>query len=166
MALPRRRSDASKSRASDGEEGSRSGRDPLTARQRSEMMSRIRSKDTGPEMLVRRLVHGMGYRYRLHAKALPGRPDLVFRPRRKVIFVHGCFWHRHEGCSSNRIPATRSEFWRAKLDGNVERDQRNEASLRQMGWRVLVIWECETRDPDRLAGTIKRFLDVARVTEA
>ncbi|MYB32123.1 MAG: hypothetical protein F4Y20_06275, partial [Acidobacteria bacterium] len=79
--------------------------------------------------LVRRLVHGMGYRYRLHAKELPGRPDLVFRPRRKVIFVHGCFWHRHVGCPANRLPTTRREFWRDKLDGNARRDRRNEAAL-------------------------------------
>ena len=122
-------------------------------------MSRIRGKDTRPEMRVRRLVHGMGYRYRLHAKELPGRPDLVFRPRRKAIFVHGCFWHRHAGCSANQIPKTRSDYWRHKLDGNAERDRRNEAALRAAGWSVLVIWECETKgDPDRLARRIRRFL--------
>lgn len=132
--------------------------DPLTARQRSELMSRIRSKDTKPEMLVRRLVHGMGYRYRLHAKELPGRPDLVFRPRRKAIFVHGCFWHRHVGCPANRLPTTRREFWRNKLDGNVRRDRRNEAALEEMGWRVLIIWECQTKDLDRVAEAVRRFL--------
>lgn len=132
--------------------------DPLTARQRSELMSRIRSKDTKPEMVVRRLVHGMGYRYRLHAKELPGRPDLVFRPRRKAIFVHGCFWHRHVGCPANRLPTTRRKFWRDKLDGNARRDRRNEAALEEMGWRFLVIWECETKDLDRVAETVRRFL--------
>jgi len=122
-------------------------------------MSRIRGKDTKPEMRVRRLVHGMGYRYRLHARELPGRPDLVFRPRRKAIFVHGCFWHRHSGCSANRIPKTRADYWRAKLNRNVERDRRNEAALRTAGWGVLVIWECETTgDPDRLARRIRAFL--------
>lgn len=135
--------------------------DPLTARQRSELMSRIRSKDTKPEMLVRRLVHGMGYRYRLHAKELPGRPDLVFRPRRKAIFVHGCFWHRHEGCPANRLPTARYDFWRRKLNGNVRRDRRNEAALERMGWDCLVIWECQTKDLDRVALTVRRFLGPA-----
>ena len=122
-------------------------------------MSRIRGKDTKPEMRVRRLVHGMGYRYRLHAKELPGRPDLVFRPRRKAIFVHGCFWHRHAGCSANRIPKTRAHYWRAKLDRNVERDRRNEVALRAMAWGVLVIWECETKgDLEKLAQKIRAFL--------
>ncbi len=125
-------------------------------------MSRIRSKDTKPEMVVRRLVHGMGYRYRLHAKELPGRPDLVFRPRRKAIFVHGCFWHRHVGCPANRLPTTRREFWRDKLDSNARRDRRNEAALEEMGWRSLVIWECETKDLDRVAETVRRFIGDAR----
>ena len=132
--------------------------DSLTRRQRSELMSRIRSKDTVPELVVRRLVHGMGYRYRLHAKDLPGRPDLVFRPRRKAIFVHGCFWHRHEGCSRSRIPTTRSDFWRTKLNGNARRDQRNEVALDEMGWRILVVWECETKDLDQLGEVVRRFL--------
>ena len=158
MALTTSRSDDPKSRAAEAEEGSRPGRDPLTARQRSELMSRIRSKDTRPEMLVRRLVHGMGYRYRLHAKELPGRPDLVFRPRRKAIFVHGCFWHRHEGCPANRMPNTRREFWRRKLNGNVQRDLRNREMLEREGWRVLIIWECETKDLDRIASAVTRFL--------
>ncbi|MCY4673638.1 MAG: very short patch repair endonuclease [Bacteroidetes bacterium] len=136
----------------------RSGRDPLTARQRSELMGRISSKDTKPEMMVRRLVHGMGYRYRLHARELPGRPDLVFRPRRKAIFVHGCFWHRHPGCSANRLPTTRREFWQHKLDGNVHRDRRNKEALEEMGWHVLVVWECETKDFDHLANEVRKFL--------
>ena len=138
----------------------RNSLDPLTVRERSELMSRIRSKDTKPEMRVRQLVHGMGYRYRLHASELPGRPDLVFRPRRKVVFVHGCFWHRHEGCSRNRIPKSpeRRGFWRDKLNGNARRDRLNQAALREMGWGVLVIWECETRDLDRLATRVRAFL--------
>ena len=111
--------------------------DTLTARQRSERMSRVWSKDTKPEVRVRRLVHGLGYRYRLHAKDLPGCPDLVFRSRRKVVFVHGCFWHRHEECSRNRIPKSpeRRAFWRDKLDGNARRDRMNQAALRGKGWR-------------------------------
>ena len=116
--------------------------DTLSVRQRSERMSRVYSKDTKPEMRVRRLVHGMGYRHRLHAKDLPGRPDLVFRPRRKAIFVHGCFWHRHEGCSRNRMPKSpeRREYWRTKLNGNVQRDRRHLDALEIMGWRTLVVW--------------------------
>ena len=134
--------------------------DPLTVRERSELMSRVRSKDTKPEMRVRRTVHGLGYRYRLHAGDLPGRPDLVFRPRRRVIFVHGCFWHRHQRCSRNRIPKSpeRHEFWRDKLNANVRRDQLNQAALREMGWDVLVIWECETRDLGGLATRVRAFL--------
>ena len=117
------------------------------------------NRHTSPEMRVRRLVPGMGYRYRLHAKELRGRPDLVFRPRRKAIFVHGCFWHRHAGCSANRIPKTRADYWRAKLNRNVARDRRNEAALRASGWSVLVIWECETRgNPEELARRITAFL--------
>lgn len=143
----------------------RSSLDTLTAHQRSERMSRIRSTDTKPELRVRRLVHGLGYRYRLHAKGLPGRPDLVFGARRKVIFVHGCFWHRHKGCPRNRIPKSpeRRAFWRAKLDGNVLRDRKNASALRGMGWRVLVVWECEMKDLDRLADRIKVFLGQRRV---
>ncbi len=132
--------------------------DPLAPGARSELMRRVRSKDTGPEMRVRRLVHGMGYRYRLHASDLPGRPDLVFRPRRKVIFVHGCFWHRHEGCAKNRTPKTRRSYWTKKLDGNVVRDRRNQAALAKHGWAALVIWECETTDLEALAPRIRRFL--------
>ena len=114
-------------------------------------------------MRVRRIVHGLGYRYRLHASDLPGRPDLVFRPRRKVIFVHGCFWHRHEGCSRNRIPKSPESqaFWRDKLDGNARRDRLNQAALRDMGWGVLVIWECETKDVDQLAKEVTAFLGKA-----
>ncbi|WP_423925466.1 very short patch repair endonuclease [Candidatus Palauibacter sp.] len=134
--------------------------DTLTVRERSERMSRIRSRDTKPEMRVRRLVHGLGYRYRLHSEDLPGRPDLVFRSRRKVIFVHGCFWHRHEGCSRNRLPKSpeRRDFWREKLDGNARRDRSKEAALRRLGWEILVIWECETKDLDPLAERVRAFL--------
>ncbi len=121
-------------------------------------MSRIRAKDTRPEMRVRRLLHGLGYRYRLHAPDLPGRPDLVFRPQRKAIFVHGCFWHRHQGCLRSQVPKTRRDFWLAKLDGNVRRDRRNQAALRDQGWGVLVVWECETKDLDQVAGRVREFL--------
>lgn len=122
-------------------------------------MSRVRSRDTAPEMLVRRLTHAMGYRYRLHAKELPGRPDLVFRPRRKVIFVHGCFWHRHFGCSLARMPKSRTDFWAPKLEANRQRDLNVERALREANWAVLTIWECELGDIDRLKKKIREFLD-------
>lgn len=145
------------------DEKSNSGGDPLSPEERSEQMSRVRNKDTKPEMLVRRLAHEMGYRYRLHSGRLPGRPDMVFAGRRKVIFVHGCFWHRHEevtddACPLTRTPKTRLDFWKAKFEGNKERDQRNLASLRESGWDSLVIWECQTRDVDELSRRIRRFL--------
>lgn len=122
-------------------------------------MSRIRAKDTGPEMLVRRMVHAAGYRYRLHVSGLPGKPDLVFSGRRKVIFVHGCFWHLHAGCKSARIPKTRAEFWKEKLEGNRARDSRTEEQLKLLGWEVLTVWECELLDPVLLLQKIVNFLD-------
>lgn len=133
--------------------------DSLSPEERSERMARIRSKNMRPEMLVRRLVFGMGYRYRLHARELPGCPDIVFRPRRKVIFVHGCFWHRHANCAIARIPKSRVEFWEAKLEGNRKRDEKNKRKLAREGWRVLIIWECQLGDAARLEARIRRFLD-------
>jgi|TARA_R100000455_G_C6268405_1_gene123884 DNA mismatch endonuclease (patch repair protein) len=111
------------------------------------MMSGIRGKDTKPEMVVRRGLHAMGFRFRLHDRSLPGNPDLVLRKYRTVIFVHGCFWHRHD-CRYFKWPATRPEFWRNKILRNVERDEENVAALEAMGWRVLTVWECETRNPE------------------
>ncbi|WPZ37076.1 DNA mismatch endonuclease Vsr [Thalassobaculum sp. OXR-137] len=122
-------------------------------------MSRVRAKDTKPEMLVRRLVHALGYRFRLHRKDLPGAPDLVFPGRRKVIFVHGCFWHRHEDCRLARLPKSRREFWVEKLEGNRLRDRANQLRLVEMGWRSLVIWECETRDSNVLRERVRHFLE-------
>lgn len=133
--------------------------DILTPAERSERMSRVRSKDTKPEMAVRRLVHSLGYRYRLHARDLPGNPDMVFRPRRKVIFVHGCFWHRHKGCSNTTTPRSRFRFWQDKFDYNLRRDARNRRKLQEEGWSVLVIWECQVGDVDKLTERLKRFLD-------
>ena len=135
--------------------------DTLTKAQRSAVMSRVRSKDSRPEMFVRRLVFALGYRYRLHVSGIPGRPDLVFRGRRKVIFVHGCFWHRHASCALARLPKSRLEFWLPKLDANRRRDRKNVRSLRRKGWSVLTIWECDLGDP-HLPSTIKRFLDAQR----
>jgi len=133
--------------------------DFMSSEKRSALMSRIRGKDTRPEMVVRRLVHGMGYRYRLHRKNLPGSPDLVFSGRRKVVFVHGCFWHRHPGCTLAATPSTRVEFWRRKFEQNVERDQRVVRRLKEMGWKVMIVWECETTDIEALAIRLKEFLD-------
>ncbi|WP_428386968.1 very short patch repair endonuclease [Mucisphaera sp.] len=132
--------------------------DVLTPNQRRRNMQAIRSADTKPEMLVRSLVHRMGYRFRLHHRDLPGRPDLVFPSRRKVIFVHGCFWHQHPGCRYATRPATRPEFWATKLDGNRERDQKVLRELHQLGWDVAVIWECQTKNLDQLRNTLRGFL--------
>ena len=133
--------------------------DTLTPAERSERMGRVRNKDTKPEMLVRRLVHSMGYRYRLHSRTLPGHPDLVFLGRRKVIFVHGCFWHRHgQGCSLTRMPKSRLDFWRPKFKATQRRDAQKQARLCEMGWEFLVVWECELNGPAVLADRIKHFL--------
>lgn len=120
-------------------------------------MRAVGRKDTRPEMIVRRLAHSLGYRFRLHRRDLPGKPDLVFAGRRKVIFVHGCFWHGH-GCRRGARPGTNVEFWNAKLAKNVERDRVQVEALREVGWEPLVIWECETKDAKRLAGELRRFL--------
>lgn len=133
--------------------------DSVTPTRRSEIMARVRSRDTKPEMVVRRLVHAMGYRYRLHAKDLPGKPDLVFRSRKKVVFIHGCFWHRHAECALARLPKSRQDFWLPKLDANRQRDAKNECALRAAGWGVLTIWECELGDVARLKIRIRGFLD-------
>jgi DNA mismatch endonuclease (patch repair protein) len=133
--------------------------DTLSKSERSKRMSRIRDKNTKPELLVRSLVHSMGYRYRLHHRGLPGVPDLVFPSRRSVLFIHGCFWHQHEGCKISHIPKSRAAFWSAKLLQNRERDASVRQQLRALGWRVLVVWECETRNGTRLAPRLKRFLD-------
>ncbi|MGB3643017.1 MAG: DNA mismatch endonuclease Vsr [Mesorhizobium sp.] len=134
--------------------------DILTPEQRSERMSRVRGRDTKPEMLVRRLTHGMGYRYRLHRRGLPGSPDLVFPSRMKVIFVHGCFWHRHldPGCKLARLPKSKLDFWGPKLETNRERDERNLVPLAELGWDVLVIWECQTKNREELQTRIGEFL--------
>ena len=134
--------------------------DILTPAQRSERMSRVRGKNTGPEMIVRQLVHAMGYRYRLHGKGLPGKPDLVFAGRRKVMFVNGCFWHRHSdsACKLARLPKSRLDFWVQKLTANKERDERNLRQLAAAGWKVMVIWECELKDLSSLRKKIGSFL--------
>lgn len=137
--------------------------DTLTVAERSERMARIRSKNTKPELRVRRLVHKLGYRFRLHHKRLPGRPDLVFPSRRKVVFVHGCFWHAHEGCKVANLPKSRSEYWAAKFERNRSRDAENQKLLEEAGWRVLTIWECEIKSGAMLAVRLSRFLGPAKM---
>lgn len=134
--------------------------DTLTRVERSERMGRIQNKDTKPEMRVRKIVHGMGYRYRLHKANLPGKPDLVFAGRRKVIFVHGCFWHRHPdpACSLARLPKSKLDFWIPKLEANRRRDEAKVRELEQAGWDVLTIWECQLRNEKELKIRIQVFL--------
>ena len=133
--------------------------DHVDSAKRSLNMAAVRSKHTEPELVVRKIVYALGYRYRLHIKTLPGCPDIVFRKRAKVIFVHGCFWHRHSGCALARLPKSRLDFWVPKLEGNRKRDERNKRELRRMGWKVLTVWECELKKPARLTGRVRRFLD-------
>ncbi len=140
--------------------------DTITRERRSEIMSNIRAKDTKPEMIVRRLTHAMGYRYRVHRTDLPGKPDLVFPGRRKVIFVHGCFWHRHEDpvCTKARLPKSNQDYWLPKLERNMVRDADHITTLGLMGWDVLVIWECEIEKDAGVAERIRQFLDPTSAT--
>jgi DNA mismatch endonuclease (patch repair protein) len=132
--------------------------DTFTPEQRSEIMRRVRSRDTSPELAVRRMVHSLGFRYRLHDNDLPGHPDLVFPCRHKIIFVHGCYWHSHR-CPAASIPASNAGYWRSKLQRNAARDKRNVRRLRSAGWGVAIVWECQVRDKPRLAKRLFRFLD-------
>ncbi|MFD1303663.1 very short patch repair endonuclease [Methylobacterium marchantiae] len=134
--------------------------DTLTPEARSRNMSRIRGKNTKPELVVRRILRSTGVGYRLHVKALPGCPDIVMAGRRRIIEVRGCFWHRHPGCRFAYEPKTRQEFWNTKLEANVARDRQNEAILSEKGWHVLVIWECEIRDLGALRERISCFLEI------
>jgi DNA mismatch endonuclease (patch repair protein) len=129
--------------------------DPI---RRSENMRRIKSRDTVPEMIVRKLVHKLGFRFRLHRKDLPGRPDLVFVAARKIIFVHGCFWHQHAKCADGRPPRSRKQYWLRKLESNKKRDQVVVRKLVKSNWQVLVIWECETREQGKIVKKLKDFL--------
>jgi DNA mismatch endonuclease, patch repair protein len=132
--------------------------DRLTPERRSANMRAIRSGGMKPELLVRRLVHALGYRFRLHRKDLPGKPDLALIARRKVIFVHGCFWHQHPGCREGRPPRTNQSYWEPKLKRNIERDRQAAQSLNEQGWKSLVIWECETTDETALRERLNSFL--------
>lgn len=133
--------------------------DTLTPQRRSWNMSRIRGADTKPELALRSLLHRQGFRFRLHEKSLPGKPDIVLPKYGTVIFVHGCFWHRHPNCKNATMPSTRSEFWRTKFDGNVRRDASNQKKLRAEGWRVVTVWECEIkRNPEKIAKAVSGAL--------
>ena len=132
--------------------------DHVSPATRSKIMAAVKSKDTTPELAVRRALHRRGYRYGLHSPDLPGKPDLVFRTRRKVLFVHGCFWHGHR-CGKGRLPKTKKAFWSAKIAANKARDIRNVRLLRREGWSVLTVWQCQTREMDKLVDKIARFLE-------
>ena len=126
-------------------------------------MRSVKTKDTGPEIEVRRLLHAAGLRYRLHAKELPGKPDIVFRGRKKAIFVHGCFWHSH-GCDKGRAPKSKQDYWLPKLEANRERDSRNVKALTSLGWSTLTIWACELKDIDLLRKNLLDFVLDAKIT--
>ncbi|MEM9417689.1 MAG: DNA mismatch endonuclease Vsr [Planctomycetota bacterium] len=132
--------------------------DKLTKERRSWNMSRIRGTDTKPERVVRSVLHRMGYRFRLHRRELPGKPDIVLPRYKTVVFVHGCYWHRHKGCRLAYTPKTRVEFWNTKFTANVERDRRNVRELEQSGWKVIIVWECETVDRDLLEQSLRAAL--------
>lgn len=132
--------------------------DEISKERRSANMRAVRSRNTGPEIRVRQIAHGLGYRFRLHRRDLPGKPDLAFPGRRKAVFVHGCFWHHHKGCPRGSMPQSNIEYWRPKLARNAARDAEQIAALKASGWRALVIWECQIRDEKRLAARLRQFL--------
>ena len=136
--------------------------DVFTPEKRSAVMSRVKNRDTAPEILVRSLLHRMGYRFRLQVKDLPGTPDIVLPKYRSVIFVHGCFWHGHEGCPRSQRPQANAEFWNEKIGKNMARDEKAQDDLRAIGWRVLIVWQCRTRKTDELRQTLEEFLTGAK----
>ncbi|POA75766.1 very short patch repair endonuclease [Pseudomonas sp. GW531-T4] len=140
--------------------------DILTPEERSLMMGKIKGRNTKPELIVRSLCHALGSRFRLHRRDLPGSPDLVFPKYRLCLFVHGCFWHRHPGCKYAYTPKTKQDFWLPKLHRNVERDKEKEESLRALGWRVEIIWECETKRPELLEPRLREILNLALPSKA
>ena len=133
--------------------------DRITPERRSWLMSQVRAKDTSTEMRVRRAAHALGLRYRLHRRDLPGTPDLVFPKHRSVIFVHGCFWHRHPGCKKATTPKSRAQFWQSKFDGNLTRDRRAIEDLGTLGWRVAIIWECQTKTTETLFRLLEEIFE-------
>lgn len=135
--------------------------DRISEERRSWNMSRIRGKDTAPELIVRSLLHRMGFRFRLHRKDLPGRPDITLPKYRTVVFVHGCYWHRHAGCRLAYTPKSNTEFWKKKFAQNVSRDRRNAAALKKLGWNVITVWQCETEDLEALGQRLKKLLEVS-----
>jgi DNA mismatch endonuclease (patch repair protein) len=132
--------------------------DTFPTLKRKQIMAAVKSKNTRPEMIVRRMVHGMGFRFRLHVKSLPGTPDLVFAKRKKVIQVHGCFWHGHAGCSRSTLPTTNASFWSDKISANKKRDRKAERDLTALGFRSLTIWQCELRETSRVVKKLAKFL--------
>lgn len=136
--------------------------DVFSKGKRSQIMSRISGKDTKPEILVRSLLHRMGYRFRLHKKELPGKPDITLPKHKKVIFVHGCFWHGHENCPRSKRPSTNVVFWNKKINGTIERDKQNIQNLENLGWETLILWTCEIKNQDILKHKLKSFLDTKK----
>ena len=134
------------------------GLDVFDKKTRSKIMSRVKQKDTKPEMIVRRILHGMSYRFRLHRKDLPGKPDIVLPKYKAVIFVYGCFWHGHD-CPRGKLPGTRREFWENKISGNRERDLRVEKELEALGYRIAIVWQCRIKDKEELSTELRQFLD-------
>lgn len=132
--------------------------DKFTPEERSRIMARVKGRDTKPEKIVRSLLHTLGYRFRLHRKDLPGKPDIVLPKHKKVVYVHGCFWHSHPGCRRAARPTTNVDFWNAKIEGNVARDAAAQKALIELGWQYLIIWQCETRDLNELAPKLENFL--------
>jgi len=128
-------------------------------------MSHISGKDTKPEILVRSLLHRMGYRFRLHKKNMPGKPDIVLPKHKKVIFVHGCFWHGHKNCPRSKRPSTNVKFWNKKIDGNIERDKKNIKSLEYLGWKTLIIWTCEIKNEDALKHKLISFMETSKLEQ-
>ena len=140
--------------------------DVFSKEKRSAIMARVRSVDTTPEIAVRSLLHRMGYRFRLHRKDLPGKPDIVMPGRRTVIFVHGCFWHQHTNCTAAARPTSNCDYWNAKLDRNIVRDAGCQKQLRSLGWKVIVVWECEVRNLSRLEKRLRRSLGILNTMQS
>jgi DNA mismatch endonuclease, patch repair protein len=132
--------------------------DKVSPEQRSRNMSRVKGRDTKPEKVVRSLLHGMGYRFRLHRRDLPGRPDVVLPKHKKAVFIHGCFWHGHEGCPRAARPTTNADFWNKKIDSNIRRDAAAQQGLTTLGWKYLIVWQCQMRDLTALADRLNSFL--------
>ncbi len=132
--------------------------DVFSTEKRSWIMSQVRGQDTTPEIKVRSMIHRLGYRFRLHRKDLPGNPDLVFPSRKKIIFVHGCFWHGHNCSRGGRIPKANTDYWSNKLRRNIERDRRSQEALRSLGWEILIIWECDLKNPNKVISSVNRYL--------